>query len=796
MRGRLRYLHFRVHPPTKLDRWCFVAVTTASVFAAMATAALALLGDLPLLCLWGPAALLTVPWMVTWLATRPALQSLWQAMELPMSTTSVSRIAVFAIAMILLVMVGKMESGNSSLAMTVVLLFLAQSFGLHTHRADGSAVMTLLASCTTCLVVSNALDSIFGLVLFLIGTWISGTGLLWVHARATRRRLNLRLRLTPSRDPSADGLWSRAVLMAMMVPLMVVVTSVSTRGVATAGSWGWSAAGSAMHSLGWIDRPPQASPSSRADQASSGTTRGDQNSDKPPADPRTFPSAPRGFPSELLAAKRGLGAPSRLDRLLVSDPFAPGGRRRFFKSNPLYLTCATYDRFTPTGVEHSRQDPAFEFDDFGDGREDDWTYVGKLESGASRLELDIEFQPLLAPGGRNSGRLLLPRLEPLIAVSLPKVRYSPSGLLTHIPATPGPVRYAIRSQLPSIQGKDIGNQHLDLSFADQTELPAESQGWGRVMELVRDEIKKMDLSAGPVRGVQLHFRKHYRYELAVDGMGPKSLETFFRDREGYCTYFAIAATLCLRELGVPARVAAGYTVTRWDAKNRVYRAGAGGAHAWSEVPVLGVGWVPVEVTPAAAFEMTEDLGQVALSQLYPGEKEQPNVPLPGLGTDENALLPSGAEAGEETGEAAGSENPLMEAVAEFNLFHAWQFWTVLVAMALGILVLLAKAVGFHGFGKVDDGDPLHPDRHAPRADAFRQLIRLLSKLGFPKHRSQTTLEYARRVVQHGGEDYDPLLDLTWTRYQEHFGDYPPDPEFGAEIEEFTRQVKAMDRRKD
>jgi len=91
---------------------------------------------------------------------------------------------------------------------------------------------------------------------------------------------------------------------------------------------------------------------------------------------------------------------------------------------------------------------------------------------------------------------------------------------------------------------------------------------------------------------------------------------------------------------------------------------------------------------------------------------------------------------------------------------------------------------------------LHPDRRLHRTDAFRQLIRLLSKLGFPKHRSQTTLEFARKVVQHGGEDYDPLLDLTWTRYQEHFGGYPPDPQFDAEIEEFTRQVKALDHQRE
>ena len=138
MRGRLRRLHFRVHPPSALDRWCFAAATTASVFAALATTVLALTGDLPWLCLWGPAALLTVPWLVVWLASRPSLQPLWEAMELPISTGTISRIAVFSIALVLLVLVGDLASGNRSQAMIVVLLFLsvASPFQATAHSSN------------------------------------------------------------------------------------------------------------------------------------------------------------------------------------------------------------------------------------------------------------------------------------------------------------------------------------------------------------------------------------------------------------------------------------------------------------------------------------------------------------------------------------------------------------------------------------------------------------------------------------------------------------------------------------
>lgn len=796
MRGRLRYLHFRDHPPSALDQWCLTAAVMASTFAAVITALLPVFGKLPVLCVWGPSALLAVPWIVIWLGTRPGLHSVWQHLELPVSIRSMSRLAVFSLAVSLMYLVGNLPAGSRGDAMAITLLFFAQSVGLSTYRQDGSVVMTLLASCATGLLINGILDSVVGLIVFLISAWMSGTGLLWVHARATRRRLNFRLRLAPSREEGGNGLWSRAVLMAMLVPLLVVMTNISTRGVSTAGSWTWKTAGTAM---GWIQAEvDQHSDGSRSGaqpgKGASNRRGGEEDRQGPPPDPTSFPSAPPGFPDEL-GFGRGLGTASRQDRLVVADPFAPGGRRRFHSGNPLYLTCSTYDRFTASGLSRSKREPALGYDDIGDGRDDGWTQVASLMAGMSRIELDIEFQPLLAPGGAQSGRLILPRLEPLLAVSLPKVRYSPIGMLTTIPQRPGPLRYAIRSHLQGIQGKDVDNDKLDLSLVAETRMPAGEPQWARVLELVRAEVKQIDLSAGPVRGVMNHFRNNYRYELAVGGSGPEALERFFRDRQGYCTYFATAAALCLRELGVPARIAAGYAVTRWDVENRVYLAGAEGAHAWTEVPVKGVGWVPVDATPAASLASAADWSAAAMAELYPGEELQQNVPAPGTEDDQLAIGADGNAAAdlEETG---ASDNPILDIFAELNLFRAWQFWTLLGASILALTVMISKLARHHGWGKFGDADPTHPGHKPVRADAFRQLIRLLSKLGYPKHRSQTTLEFANKVVEHGGEDFDPLLDLTWWRYQEHYGGYPPAPEYEPELEDFMRQVKAMERGKE
>lgn len=72
-----------------------------------------------------------------------------------------------------------------------------------------------------------------------------------------------------------------------------------------------------------------------------------------------------------------------------------------------------------------------------------------------------------------------------------------------------------------------------------------------------------------------------------------------KSREGYCVHFATAAVAVLRYLGIPARYAEGYAVPvnrngSWVNVPDYY------AHAWAEVYYSGIGWLPLEVTPAAA----------------------------------------------------------------------------------------------------------------------------------------------------------------------------------------------------
>lgn len=76
-------------------------------------------------------------------------------------------------------------------------------------------------------------------------------------------------------------------------------------------------------------------------------------------------------------------------------------------------------------------------------------------------------------------------------------------------------------------------------------------------------------------------------------------------RSGYCVHFATAATVLLRALGLPARYAEGYIVTRADYDKEPDAEGYIAiedthAHAWVEVyDPAQLDWIPVEMTPGS-----------------------------------------------------------------------------------------------------------------------------------------------------------------------------------------------------
>lgn len=81
------------------------------------------------------------------------------------------------------------------------------------------------------------------------------------------------------------------------------------------------------------------------------------------------------------------------------------------------------------------------------------------------------------------------------------------------------------------------------------------------------------------------------------GGAPPLADFALRSRRGYCQQFAGTMALMLRLLGVPARVAAGFTSGEYDAKTRTWTVTDHNAHAWVEVWFRDYGWLSFDPTP-------------------------------------------------------------------------------------------------------------------------------------------------------------------------------------------------------
>jgi len=101
------------------------------------------------------------------------------------------------------------------------------------------------------------------------------------------------------------------------------------------------------------------------------------------------------------------------------------------------------------------------------------------------------------------------------------------------------------------------------------------------------------------------------YSLTLDNLpsGADPIEyALTESHEGYCMHFASAATMILRELGVPARYVSGYAVRpsafEYNEETGGYKAEVADymAHAWVEIYLDNIGWIPVEVTPGSSLD--------------------------------------------------------------------------------------------------------------------------------------------------------------------------------------------------
>jgi transglutaminase-like putative cysteine protease len=262
-------------------------------------------------------------------------------------------------------------------------------------------------------------------------------------------------------------------------------------------------------------------------------------------------------------------------------------------------------------------------------------------------------------------------------------------------------------------------------LAHYTQVPSDLQNDRQVQALARQWTSGQATMYGMAQAIENNLRSSYSYSLHNDNPpGNEDAVAWFltQSKKGFCTFFASAMVMLARILGMPARVASGYTAGAYD-NNGHYVVRGVDAHTWAQIYFAQYGWIN--------FEPTEGFPSV----VRPVPSVTPSV-TPTTGQDTTPVgSPTKPKGGLEGPQGGSGSNPLQSQQNELQV-------RLLLGAGgtLAVLVLLFGATSlwwrrlFRGL--------------SPVAQTFGRVTLLAGWAGMKPRRTQTPYEYIGELEEH------------------------------------------------
>jgi transglutaminase-like putative cysteine protease len=315
--------------------------------------------------------------------------------------------------------------------------------------------------------------------------------------------------------------------------------------------------------------------------------------------------------------------------------------------------------------------------------------------------------------------------------------------------------YTVVSQVPEIKASDLDGP---IDYRDYPEM-APYTDTGNLDQEVRDqaktvvEAKKANTPFEEALAIQDYLRSPvFKYNLNVPALaaGGNQLHRFLTQvREGYCEQFAIAMAMMAREVGIPSRVAVGFTAGEIVDRN-YQQVTTHDAHAWPELWFPDAGWTPFEPTPRADGTITLPIYTTPAGRVPDDGTGTTATQQPQSGpatTNPRQLAPERDPAAESDPLAGGDTRP---GPLERPLVRAGGAVVLLVALVPGVKwgrnLLARRRTG-----------------HRPRdavAESYAELTGWARDAGIGRRGAETPAAYARRLRGDYAGDADSLVELT------------------------------------
>ncbi|HEV8425405.1 MAG TPA: transglutaminaseTgpA domain-containing protein [Actinomycetes bacterium] len=343
--------------------------------------------------------------------------------------------------------------------------------------------------------------------------------------------------------------------------------------------------------------------------------------------------------------------------------------------------------------------------------------------------------------------------------------------------------YTVVSQVPRVEAADLAGPvdyrtHLGIQpYLETGNLdPAVRQQAETVVE-----GKHADTPFKKALAIQDYLRGNFRYNLDVPALsaGGNQLRRFLTEvREGYCEQFAIAMAMMARQVGVPSRVAVGFTAGQ-VVDNDYVQVTTHDAHAWPELWFPKAGWVAFEPTPRADGTVPVPVYTTPSGRVPAGEAGQDSQPAdPGTTQTPPPQRVRAPEPNAADDPAAGGQSG-----------NGWLRRPVVQA-GLAVLLLVALVPGVKW---ARNGLARRRAAHRPRdavAESYTEVTSWARDAGIGRGRAETPAAYARRLRDDFAGDADPLVELTGLFERAEYAAAEPESDQAHRARRLARAARA------
>lgn len=301
--------------------------------------------------------------------------------------------------------------------------------------------------------------------------------------------------------------------------------------------------------------------------------------------------------------------------------------------------------------------------------------------------------------------------------------------------------YRVLSAAPTYKLEDIRNAEVgDPRWTPETRshylVQHADQRYGQLaLEITKDLLMPVEKAAA----VASYLSKEAIYTLTpnhnVDPKADPVAPFLFGDMRGYCVHFAHAVTYMLRSIGIPTRIATGYLTDLSQSKDGHILLRMSDRHAWAEVFIVGLGWVPFDVQPEQVeshgdTQVDMKLLEELMGSLEPGEE----------------ILPKDI----------AKDEPRMEEPGWADRFNPG----LILWVAVGLVVAIGGLKMYLRFGWLLPAEPRSVLRRSARAT-----VSMLYDLGYRRRRGETRREFRVRLANElGGAPLRIFAPLTEFMY--------------------------------